>query len=205
MRSRAESGAALALQLAGSAFELLISARHWQTVHVLRTRPLADQTFALTGRTLDAAPTALAVVALAGVVAVLAVRGWPRRIVGAVVAAVGIGVVWRSLQHVSAVSLGRAFDLHGAGGNVTAGAALAGSHVTAQPVWPWLSALCGLLIFAAGAVTAVHGGRWAALSSRYESPTAPVTSPSDAQAERARADASLWKALDEGDDPTAHS
>lgn len=200
MRSRAEFAAALVLQLLGSALVLLIATRHWQTAHVVRPHPLTDQSFGLSGRSLDSASTALAVVALAGVVAILAVRGWPRRVIGLVVAAVGVGVVWRSLQHASAVSLNRAYALHGDAKNINLGTALPASHVAAHPVWAWLSAICGLFVVIAGALVTARGHRWAGMSTRYES---PVVTAVDAQAERARADASLWKALDEGDDPTA--
>ena len=202
MRSRAEIGAALLLQLVGSALALLIATRHWQTAYVVRPHPLTNQSFGLSGRTIDSATTALAVVALAGVVAILAVRGWPRRLIGVIGALVGAGIVWRSLQHTSAVSLNRAYDLHGDNKNINLGTALATSHVTAHPAWAWLSAICGLLVAAAGLLVALRGHRWAAMSARYES---PVRTPADAQAERARADASLWKALDEGDDPTARN
>src|SRR5262249_24238367 len=157
-------GAALLLQLAGSGLVLLVATRHWQTAHVLRPHPLTDQSFGLSGRTIDSAPTALAVVALAGVVAGLAVRGWARRGTGGGGAPVGAGVVWRSLGHVSAVSLQHAYDLHGEDKNVNLGTALAGSHVTAHPAWAWLSAVCGLLLVASGLITAARGQRWAGLS-----------------------------------------
>jgi len=202
MRSRAEFGVALLLQLLGSALVLLIATRHWQTAHVLRPHPLTDQSFALSGRTLDSASTALAVVALAGVVAILAVRAWPRRVIGGVIAVVGAAIVWRSLGHDSAVSLARAYELHGDDRNVNLGGALPGSHVSSAPAWAWLSAVGGLVVVASGLMTAARGHRWAGLSARYE---APVVTAADAQAERARADASLWKALDEGDDPTARN
>lgn len=205
MRSRAEFATALVLQLLGGGVALLLASRHWQTAHVLRTRPLADQSFGLSGRNLDSAPTALAVVALVGVVAVLAVRGQPRRVIGAVVALVGVGLVWRSLQHLSAVSLQRAFALHGGERNVDLGSALPGSHVAAHPAWGVLSALAGLLVLAAGALLAARGHRWAGLGSRYDAPGAGAASRADAQTERTRADASLWKALDDGDDPTART
>ena len=205
MRSRAEFAAALVLQLLGAGLALLIATRHWQTAHVLRPRPLADQAFGLSGRTLDSASTALAVVALAGVVAVLAVRGWPRRAVGLVVAVVGVGIVWRSLAHLSAVGLDRAFQLHGGDRNINLGGALPGSHVSAHPDWGWLSACCGVLVAVAGVLVVARGHKWAGLSAKYEAPGARVAAPADAQAERARADATLWKALDEGNDPTAGS
>ena len=55
-----------------------------------------DDMLPVTGRTVDAAPTAMALVALAGVVAVIATRGVARRVVGAVIALAGAGIVWRA-------------------------------------------------------------------------------------------------------------
>jgi uncharacterized membrane protein (TIGR02234 family) len=74
-----EYGAALVLDLVGSAGALLIAARSWQHVVTPRPAPLGRDVLALSGRTVDSAPTALALVALAGVVAVIATRGSLRR------------------------------------------------------------------------------------------------------------------------------
>jgi hypothetical protein len=45
----------------------------------------------------------------------------------------------------------------------------------------------------------VWGHRWAALSGRYEAPDG------GAEADRERSDATMWTALDRGDDPTART
>lgn len=197
MRSRIEFVLAVALDLAGGGLALLISTRHWQSLRVPRTRPLADRTFPLTGRTLDNAPTALALVALAGVVAVIAVRGWARRAVGVVLVAAGAVLAWRSLDLTGAVSVSRALGVAPRSGE---GVPSGFAHVTSTAVWAELSAVCGLLVVAAGALVAVRGHRWAGLSARYES---PARAPDDDETTRARRDASWWQSLDRGDDPTA--
>jgi uncharacterized membrane protein (TIGR02234 family) len=197
MRSRAEFALAVALDLAGGGVALLISTRHWQSVRVPRTRPLADRTFQLTGRALDNTPTALALVALAGVVAVIAVKGWGRRAVGVVLAAAGVVLAWRSLDLVGAVSASRALAAAPRSGE---GVVSGQAHVTSTAIWPALSAACGVLVAVAGGLVAARGHRWVGLSARYDSPT---RRPDDDETARARRDASWWQSLDRGDDPTA--
>ncbi|HEV7192849.1 MAG TPA: Trp biosynthesis-associated membrane protein [Jatrophihabitantaceae bacterium] len=193
MTSRAAFGTALGLDLVGAATALLVSARPWQTVATHRPRPLSDTLLHVSGRTIDAAPTALGVVALAGLVAVLAIRGQPRRVVGALLALAGAALVWRSISGATAISVRRAQSL------VTAkhpGIALvSGTHVAVHDGWPALSTLAGVLVVAGGTLIAARGHRWAGMSARYESPSRPD--------DRARADASLWTALERGEDPTA--
>ena len=202
MRSRSEFALALLLDLLGAAGALLIARRTWQTARTPRPRPLADDVLAISGHTLDAAPTALGLVALAGVVAVLATRGVARRVVGIVLALSGGLLVWRSATGLAAVSAARARALVEAkhsGVGVDAGIV---PHLSVHAQWPVLSALCGVLILAAGLLIALRGHRWGTMSARYEAPSGPA-SAEDASAARARADASMWTALDRGADPTA--
>ncbi len=210
-RSRAEYALALLLDLLGAAVALLVSTRVWQTVVTPRPRPLADDVLALTGRTVDAAPTALAVMALAGVVAVLATRGVMRRAIGGALLVAGAALVWRSIAATSAVSPARARDLvrqrhSGVGLDATTVA-----HVTVHGLWPVLSVACGVLVALAGLLVVVRGHRWAGLSARYEAPAGRPGGPvgdagrvdeTDEPTRRARANTALWNALDRGDDPT---
>jgi uncharacterized membrane protein (TIGR02234 family) len=199
MRERGEFAGALLLQLIGAAGALLIAGRTWQTVITPRPRPFRDDVLHLSGRTIDAAPTALALVALAGVVAVIATRGWPRRAVGALVALAGAALAWRSLGALQAVSQSRAHALvvsrHS---GIELGSA---SRLLVHAGWSWLSAACGVLVLFAGALVAWRGARWRGMSARYEPPSGSPD-PDDAARARTRANASLWSALDRGDDPT---
>jgi hypothetical protein len=180
---------AFGLVALGGVGALAAGSRAWQTVDAARPRPLADSVVDVIGRRLDGTPTALAVVALAGVVALLATRGVARRVVGAVLVLAGLLLVWRSALGFAAVGTGRAADLvtsSQSGVGVGAG----GITVAVHPVWPGLSLACGLLVALGGAVALLTAGRWSAMSARYDRPAAAPT------------DASLWNALDRGDDPT---
>lgn len=193
MRRYREFALALLLDALGAGAALLLAVRHWQTIAVPRPAPLHDLTVNVTGRTVDSAPTALALVALAGVVAVLATRGVVRRVVGGVIAAAGVGLVWRALAASSAVSGGRARSIVA---DRRSSADLTGlaPHVTTHGLWPALTVLCGVLVLAGGALVAARGHRWQAMSARYEAP--------DEERDRARAATTFWTALDRGEDPT---
>jgi uncharacterized membrane protein (TIGR02234 family) len=194
MRERIGLIAAVLLDLLGAAIALLVSSRTWQTIHVDRNGLQALRTD-LTGHTVDGTVAALAVVGLAAAVAVLATRGTLRRIVGLVLAAAGLTMLWLSIAARGAVGTGEArsdvADKHH--GVVLSGASF---RVTTHAVWPWLSALGGVFVLAAGVLVAARGHRWKAMSARYEAPA-----PDDETA-RARADLSMWNALERGDDPT---
>jgi uncharacterized membrane protein (TIGR02234 family) len=69
-------------------------------------------------------------------------------------------------------------------------------HVAVHAVWPVLSAICGVLVVAAGVLIAVRGHRWQGMSARYEAQPARADNP-------VKAAAALWSALDRGEDPTS--
>lgn len=199
--ARIQFSLALLINLVGAAAVLLVASRSWQSISTVRERPLADDVLHVSGRTLDAAPTAFALVAMAGVVAVLATRGLARRLVGLVIALAGIGLIWRALLDQSAVGVDRARSLvEDKHPQVNTAAALV-SQVSVSTVWVILTLVGGVLVLLAGAAITWRGSHWAAMSARYES---PVRGPSSADPEqdRMRAEASLWTALDRGDDPT---
>lgn len=197
MRRSAAFAGALVLDLLGAGGALLISSRPWQTVTTPRPSPLRADVLELSGRTVDAASTALALVALAGVVAVLATRGIGRRVVGAVLAFAGVGLVWRALVSVHAVSTARARTLV-TERHPTVSADAVVPRVVVHSVWPVLSLVCGVLVAVAGVLIVWRGHRWQAMSARYDAPP-------DHEADQARAAASLWTALDRGEDPTGRS
>jgi len=152
---------------------------------------------------------ALAVVALAGLVAVVATRGLARRLVGLVlVVAAAVIMVLVSLP-VSAASVlvaaqaavaspaGSVTGGAGPGQAAPAAAAVTAAHqiVLASFPWRWLAVAGALAVLAAGCAIAWRGGRWPALSSRYDRP-APAGEATVADA------ATLWESLSKGVDPT---
>lgn len=186
--------AALLGLIIGGALALFAGGRSWQTVTAHRARPLADDVLDVTGRTLHPAVIGLAVVALAGVVGILASRGIARRIIGAVLVIAGGIVCWDAATALRAISSEHA---RGVLRDAQTGVGLdAGRAVTVavHPVWPVLAALGGLLILVAGTFTIGYGAAWTGLSGRYEHPQ-PAAGPQH--------DARLWSALDRGIDPTA--
>jgi uncharacterized membrane protein (TIGR02234 family) len=196
VRRYGELACALVLEIIGAAGALLIGTRGWQTITTPRPAPLHDDVLTLSGRDVDAASTALALVALAGVVAVLATRGPVRRFVGAVVLLSGVGLIWRSIEAGGAVSARRArsfvVDRH-----PTVDAAAVGVRVDVHSNWVVLGVVCGVLVIVAGALIAWRGHRWPSMSARYERrPPTPQTSQTQARA------ATLWTELDRGEDPT---
>lgn len=202
-RARGEFALALLLDLAGAAVALVVSTRAWQTARTPRPRPLADDVLHITGRTVDAAPTALALVALAGVVAVLATRGLARRAVGAVLAVAGALLGWRSLSAAAALGAGRVRELvvsEHSGVGIDAGSV---PQVHVHTGWAVVSATCGALVLLAGLLIAWRGQTWAAMSSRYDAPSPGAPEPERAaEGGDERAAAAMWKALERGEDPT---
>lgn len=193
-RTRRMFGIALATDLVGSAGALLLAGRTWQSVVVPRRRPFDDDVLHLSGRTLDGAVTGLALVALAGIVAVLATKGVARRIVGVSIALSGVLLGWRAMSGLERISASRALSfVTGARGSVGVDSSSV-PRVSTEPAWPILTAGAAVLVVAAGVLVALRGAGWSAMSSRYEAPAA---------ASRPQGDEAMWSALDRGDDPTA--
>jgi uncharacterized membrane protein (TIGR02234 family) len=150
-----------------------------------------------TGGQTTALPGALALVGLAALVAVFAVRRIGRYLVSALLALSGLGA--------AAGALARRGD-HGALDSAAATATSlthATATHTATTAWPFVSAAGGLLLLAAGVLALVWGPRWPAMSGRYERAGA-AAGPGARAPERVDPDRpeDLWKALDRGEDPT---
>ena len=131
------------------------------------------------GATLAPALVPLALVSLAAIAAALATRGWPRRIVGGLVVLAGLGTI--------AVAFTQLAPLFGAHPNGYPLSQIILAHV--------LTVLAGLLVAAAGALIVREARNLPGLGSNYETP---------AGGKRKRdPDDELWRALSEGEDPTA--
>lgn len=192
--------AVLIAVLASAAVTLLASGRDWQSIVIARPRPLADDLFDASGRTLYPVLPALAVVALAAVVAIVASGSRLRQLVGVLLVLTGLVLAWFSVRGMSALSpaSARAQVLaHHSGVGVGMQAVV---HVQTHPVWALLVLLCAVFLVLAGVVCVVRAPGWAAMSARYEVSSHPVhDEPATAQAR----DLALWRSLDRGEDPTA--
>lgn len=201
MRRHRAITAALLLQVIGAAGVLLVSGRTWQTITFSGSTLYRDVVANATGRDLDPAAVALSLVALAGVVAVLATRGLWRRVVGGVVAAAGAGLVWRGVTSSGSVGPARARTLVESKNRTVSVPDSLSPDVVVHSVWPTLVLVGGVLVLVAGLAIAVRGGHWQSMSARYER-SAPEPAPDD---DGSRAAAAMWSALDRGDDPTDQS
>ncbi|GAB2462278.1 Trp biosynthesis-associated membrane protein [Jatrophihabitans fulvus] len=199
MRRYRALAAVLLLQAIGAGGVLLITSRTWQTITADRPAPFSDAVADASGRDLDPASLALGLVALAGVVAVLATKGVWRRVVGGVVALAGAGLVWRGIESTGSVGAARARSLVESKNRTVSVPDSVSPDVVVHTVWPALVVVCGVVVLLAGVAIAVRGGRWQSMSSRYE--RAESQPPPDDD-DGSRAAASMWSALDRGDDPT---
>lgn len=195
MNARREAGAGLVGCVLGAVLVLLAAGRPWadgQAVQGTLRAPLH-----ISGGSLAPAVPALGLAALAGALAVLATRGFARRLAGVVVLACGAGVVVASAVHLSP----DAGDLAG-----RAGSALGTASATATgggTAWPWLAILGGLLVTAAGGSAVWHGPRWPSMGGRYEVPGGTATeAPVRERSAEGETALEQWRAMDRGEDPT---
>ncbi len=189
MRSRRGLTTAVLLCLVGAFVVLVAAGRTWASVEV-PAGPLAGaRTDTHTGTELVPGLPALGLVGLAGVVALAATRRTGRTLVGVVLIATGGGVV-AAVLHAFGSALGE--TLPGQPGDAVA-------HLT---VWLFVTALGGVLLFCAGALTVPCGGSWPELGRRYEAPTGAPAAAAQQQPSEPLTEKSLWEALDRGEDPT---
>ncbi|MHC5700541.1 TIGR02234 family membrane protein [Streptomyces tirandamycinicus] len=192
-RGRRSLAAALLLGAAGAAVVLLASGQTWAegTAAVgAGSVPLQAD-----GRGVTGLPAALAVVGLAALVAVFAVRRAGRVTVSALLALSGAGAA-------AAASLGASDSaaLDERARRTTGDTAAAADGLT-HTVWPYVTGAGGLLILAAGLLALRYGASWPAMSGRYEREGGAPRGGRRPAADPDRPE-ELWKALDRGEDPT---
>ncbi|MET8243527.1 TIGR02234 family membrane protein [Streptomyces sp. NPDC005202] len=176
----------------GAAVALLATRQRWAE----GTATVAGGAFPLTakGGEVTGVPAALAVVGLAALVAVFAVRRAGRVLVAALLALSGAGTVAAALLGATDSS---ALDEKAAqASGDTAATAAALTHTG----WPYVAAVGGALLLLAGLLALRHGRQWPAMSGRYDRAGAPrsrAARPVDPDRPE-----DLWKALDRGEDPT---
>ena len=165
---------------AGAGLALYGVTRTWS--EIVTARPgMSSLREVRTGADLAPWVIGLALVALAGAGALLATRGLARRLLGALLALVGLGVA-------AGVLAGRA--------GLTVGVAGAGAVLG-----PVAGVLGGLLILLGGVSAARSGHHWPAMGARYERRGA-AAGDRDAGVDQRVDTRAAWDALDRGDDPT---
>jgi uncharacterized membrane protein (TIGR02234 family) len=177
----------------GAAVALLATRQRWAE----GTATVAGGAFPLTAKGSDVTgvPAALAVVGLAALVAVFAVRRAGRLVVAALLALSGAGIVVAALI---GASDGSALDEQAA---QASGDTSASVDTLSHTAWPYVAAVGGVLILLAGLLALRYGRLWPAMSGRYERGGTPQPRRKAPAVDPDRPE-DLWKALDRGEDPT---
>ncbi len=195
MSDRREMAVAVVGLAAGGGLALSAGGQTWVTATVERPEPLPPVTEQLTGSELAPLVPAGGLVLLAAAVALVAVRGAGRVLVGLLAAVAGGVLGWSGLR-----TLLTDADVTAAG---VVGSGTPGSTLTADVsgAWPVLVLVAGLLAVAAGLLTVLRGSGWPGMARRYERPAAAAAAPARRQTDEDRA-LDAWRALDRGEDPT---
>lgn len=187
MRDRS-FGPAVLVGLGGAVLAAVASGRDWATAR--GDAAGVDVSAAVAGS--DTAPLALALslVALAAWGALLVLRGRVRRVVAVVGVLAAAGALATVVERFGAAQDDARDAVVGAG-------ATGDTFVSALTGWYWAAGAGALLTLGALVVAALRSPGWPAMGSRYDAPTARREEQGTAPDEQ-----DLWRALDEGHDPT---
>jgi uncharacterized membrane protein (TIGR02234 family) len=183
MAERARSfGPTVLLGLAGATLASVAGGRTWATAS--GSAAGVDVQGSVKGSESAPLVVALALVTLAAWGAVLVVRGRVRRAVAVVGAVAALGVVAATVAAFSRAQsdAADAAFAKGATGDVLR------SSLTA---WYYAAAVGGAMTLVAFTVAVAVSGRWPGMGSRYDAPATRAVSEPD-----------MWRALDDGRDPT---
>lgn len=192
--SRRSLAVGLLLGAAGATVVLLSSGQTWARGKAA----VGGGTLALSaeGQDVTGLPAALAIVGLAALVAVFAVRGSGRLLVAGLLALSGLGA---ALSAYLGASDSAALDAKAA---QSTGDTSATVEALTHTAWPYVTAVGGLLILLAGLLALRYGSRWPTMSGRYERDGTPRPRKAPRAAPDPDRPEDLWKALDRGEDPT---
>jgi uncharacterized membrane protein (TIGR02234 family) len=132
---------------------------------------------------------ALAIVALAGTLLMLALRTRGRRIIGALLVLVGVG-----LAVVGGLGVRPSAD---AIGSQVHGVSL--PDTLSATVWPWIFVASGVLVAVGAVLTMITAGTWPSRSDRFRPGSGSSEDPDSGDPTE------LWKAMDAGVDPTTNA
>ena len=206
MSSKRQYAYALLVGAVGAVLVLLAVREQWAQAVFTPPKPLTSEVVNVSGTDLVPLAGGLGLAALAGLVAVIATRGWVRRAVGVLLALFGAGagaavLTTVTAQTVLSVAAGKVASpesaaLSGAAGSTTGGSSggsalvvtgSAGHAIMTGAPWQVAVIIGALLIFAAGLATALRGQDWPVMSTRYDAPGAqPAGAAAGPRAQRTR-------------------
>ena len=184
---------AVALCALGAALVLLAAGKPWVRAVVDLPAPLPSARDALAGRDLVPQATALGLAGLAGLAGLMATRGVARAAVGVVLMVIGA-----SLAGFSAAGTRHDRVVAELATRTSVGIESTAATVTSTPWWA-VSLAGGVLVLAAGALTAARGRAWPGMSGRYYRTHADSATVAGSPHESSV----IWDSLDRGTDPTA--
>jgi uncharacterized membrane protein (TIGR02234 family) len=193
----------LLLSVAGATLLLVAAGQTWVFGKVQAQG--AVRTVTAHGSELSGVPGAMALVALASVVAVFAVRGMARRTLGGLVVLAGAAAAGAAGTGALGSDNGALDEKAARSVGLTDVTATSLTHTA----WPWLALIGGVLVLAAGVLTMQRSADWPGMSARYEAPAGKGSAAGPRRKAAAPAPAAhqtpadLWKALDRGEDPTS--
>ncbi|WP_332663645.1 Trp biosynthesis-associated membrane protein [Aeromicrobium sp.] len=190
MNTRRLYGPVVLGTLAAGGLAFFAASRTWAHVRIA-TDGLPTDSVDVTGADAQPLVSALALVVVTAALAVLAASPRVRRVVGGFTVLIALTAAVVVLLGGS--SLDNAVD-HA----VEASPAFTGTgdHDFTTSAWKYVTALAFVIAALLGGVTAKLGASWPTMSSRYDAPAARPAAAAP------QSDAEMWKALDEGRDPT---
>jgi len=197
---RREFGLAIAGAVVAGGLALSSAGQTWARLTAVRRPPLPPVTDELSGGQVAPLVTATGLLLLAAGVALVAVRGAGRVVVGLLMALAGGTLIWSGLRPLTGRLGIDAGSLSSVGGSP-------GAVLTTQvhAVWPVLALVTGIVGVLTGLLVVLRGRTWPAMGRRYErpGPDGGATTPAAARPATAEDRASAaWRALDRGEDPT---
>jgi uncharacterized membrane protein (TIGR02234 family) len=189
--------------LAAGGLAFVAAGRTWAESEV-SSEGLAPATVSVSGSDAQPLVTALALVVVTAALAILAAGPRMRRVIGVLTVLVAIG----GAIAVPRSGSGRLVDALGSAAEESPAYTGPGSlsDISYTP-WDLVTIAAFVLALALGVVTVRLGPRWPTMGSRYDAPTARRSTgadPSDtAHSDTELSDTDLWKAMDDGRDPTA--
>lgn len=190
-------GATLLIGLASAGAVAVAVSKPWLSAD-FETPGLPTISASVSGAELAPLAGALGLVLLAGFGAVIATRGWVRRAVGLVTVVAAIVVLVSAINaDAHDPALADALSQKGWSGSID-------DVTTRSPAWRWIALAAAVTCGLAAAAVVRYGARWPVMGTRYDAPQRSDSVPAAGDGAAGDLDErEIWKALDEGRDPTA--